>query len=580
VKIRPNLAVILILFTVTIALYSRAAFFPFSVIDDGDYVVENVRVTSGLSIDSIKWAFTSFHASNWHPVTWLSLMMDSHYFGVNPMGYHIVNVVFHALNSVLLFLLFSSMTGALWRSAFVAACFALHPLHVESVAWIAERKDVLSMLFFMLTLLFYTAYVKKSKRGMYVLSLAAFALGLMAKPMLVTIPVVLLLLDFWPLGRLKIQRMTLSDKQPDVHNNNYRFGYLLLEKIPYLALSAASSILTVYAQSRGGSVSTLTDLSFSMRVNNALWSVVAYVRNTILPFDLAVFYPFVPVPLWKAGCALILICIILYISVKHRHRYPWLTTGWLWYLITLAPVIGLFQVGMQSMADRYTYIPLIGLFTIAGWGGGEIWAQLPKLRKVIGLAAAGVLLLYTITTWVQLGYWRDNVTLFNHALEITNDRVTGHFAHYCLGVAYEKQGKTDLAIAEYREALRDNPDDARNHATLGSLLINQGKVMEAINHLEQAISLNPRLAPGHYNMGVAMAKLGRIDEAIHEYNETLKIEPDNVKCHNNLGALLAQQGMLDEAVRHFSRAMQLNPGDAKARTNLELALRLKNQTGK
>jgi tetratricopeptide (TPR) repeat protein len=572
--------VILILFAVTVALYSKAAFFPFSVLDDGDYVIENLHVTSGLSIDSIKWAFTAFHASNWHPLTWLSLMMDSRFFGVNPMGYHLVNIVLHALNTSLLFILFISMTGALWRSAFVAACFALHPLHVESVVWISERKDVLSMLFLMLTLLFYSAYVKKSKRGMYVLSLGAFALGLMAKPMLVTVPVVLLLLDFWPFGRLQIRRMALSDKQPYADKKSHRFGYLLLEKIPYLLLSAASSVLTVNAQSSGGSVSTFTDLSLFMRVNNALWSVVTYMRKMIIPFDLAVFYPLVPVPLWKALCALLLICYILYISVKYVQRYPWLATGWLWYLITLAPVIGLVQVGKQSMADRYTYIPLIGLFTMASWGGGALYAQLPKLRKTIILAAGGVLLFCSIATWVQLGYWRDNVTLLNHALEITNDRVTRHFAHYCLGVVYEKQGKTELAITEYREALRDDSDDPRNHATLASLLINQGNTVEAIGHLEEAIRLNPRLAQGHYNMGVAMSRIGRIDEAIREYYETLKIEPDNAKCLNNLGALLAQQGMLDEAVRYFSRAVQLVPNDEKSRTNLELALRLKNQTGR
>jgi tetratricopeptide (TPR) repeat protein len=573
---RPNLAIIIILFTVTVALYSRAAYFPFSVLDDRDYITENVHVTSGFSISSIKWAFTTFHASNWHPVTWLSLLMDSQLFGMNPVGYHLVNVLLHALNASLLFLLFNAMTGAIWRSAFVAALFALHPLHVESVAWITERKDVLSTLFWMLTLLFYSAYVKKSKHGMYYLSLVAFALGLMAKPMLVTIPVVLLLLDFWPFERLKI-RLSATAGQQDENKSRCRLTYLLLEKIPYLALAAASSALTVYAQSRGGSVSTLTDLSLLMRVNNALWSVVAYMRKTILPFDLAIFYPLIPVPIWKAVCALILICLILYMSVRYLRRYPWLATGWLWYLITLTPVIGLVQVGSQSMADRYTYIPLIGLFTMASWGGGELYAQLPKLRTAIGLATGGVLLLCSITTWFQLGYWQNDVTLLNHALSITHDRVTSHFTHYCLGVVYEKQGKKDLALAEYREALRDDPLDPRNHATFGSLLIDQGNSEEGIDHLEEAIRLDPRLAQAHYNMGVAMARVGRIDEAIREYNETLKIEPNNTMCHNNLGALLANQGMLDEAAQHFSKAVQLDPNDEKARANLQMALKLKSQ---
>lgn len=574
--------VVLILLAVTVALYARTAYFPFCVLDDSDYVTENMRVMSGVSIDSIKWAFTTFHASNWHPVIWLSLMIDSQFFGMNPMGFHLVNVLIHALNASLLFLLFNAMTGTIWRSAFVAALFALHPLHVESVAWITERKDVLSTLFWLLVLLCYCAYVKQAKRGMYILSLCVFAIGLMAKPMLVTIPVVLLLLDFWPFQRMKIRclsMMELSGEQGE-HTEGRSFRYLLAEKMPFLLLSILSAILTVLAQSRGGAVASLTHFSLPMRINNALWSVCAYVRKMVFPFDLALFYPFVPVPVWKTACALVLMCAVLYLSVKYLRRYPWLATGWLWYLVTLLPVIGLVQVGRQSMADRYTYVPLIGLFTVASWGMGELCIQWPDLKKKIVLVAGGVLLLCSIATWVQLGYWQNNVVLLNHALGITHDKVTSHFAHYCLGVVYEKQGKTDLAIAEYREALRDDPADARNHAALGSLLIDRGTGELAIVHLEEAIRLDPRLVQAHYNMGVALARAGELDEAIREYNETLKIEPDNTKCLNNLGSLLAQRGMLDEAIPHFSRAVQLDPRDAKARANLDLALKLRKQTGK
>src|SRR6185369_1674589 len=313
VKNRSNVAIIIVLFVITAALYSRAAYFPFCVIDDNEYVTNNVHVISGLSLDSITWAFTAFHASNWHPVTWLSLMLDSQLFGVNPAGFHLVNVVLHALNTSLLFFLLNSLTGAVWRSAFVAACFALHPLHVESVAWIAERKDVLSTLFWMLTLLFYSFYVKRSQRSMYFLSLAAFALGLMAKPMLVTIPVILLLLDFWPLERLNIRLFDKAGSCNKREGNSTGFCQLkslLLEKIPFALLAAGTSAMTLYAQER--SISTFTDVPIVMRISNALWSLLMYVEKMFFPFDLSIYYPLVPVPLWKACSAAAILCGILF----------------------------------------------------------------------------------------------------------------------------------------------------------------------------------------------------------------------------------------------------------------------------
>ena len=406
--------IILILFLMTMAIYFRAAFFPFALIDDGDYVTNNLHVTSGLSLNSIQWAFTTFHAGNWHPLTWLSLMMDSHLFGVNPMGFHLVNVVLHALNTSLLFILFNSMTGALWRSAFVAACFAFHPIHVESVAWISERKDVLSVLFFLITLIFYTVYVKQSKCSMYFYSLVAFALGLMAKPMLVTTPVLLMLLDVWPLGRFNVlmsAAVVPDNKHKESGKDNLWTTKLLLEKIPFLMLSVVSALLTWYAHSNY--MTTVKELSVAMRINNALWAMVVYVRKMFLPFDLAMFYPFMPVPFWKAGTAALLLSGTFWLVLKYFKKYPYLAIGWFWYIITLAPVIGLVQVGNQSMADRYSYIPLIGLFMMVSWGGGEFCAKLPGPNKMIKLAAGAAVLFLAISTWVQLGYWRDNVTLSN-----------------------------------------------------------------------------------------------------------------------------------------------------------------------
>lgn len=567
-KKHTTLAIVLALGVITLAVYSRAVFSPFSLIDDSDYVVNNNYVNSELSIHSIKWAFTSFHASNWHPITWLSLMLDNQLFGLNPIGYHLVNIVLHTVNTILLFLLFLLMTGARWRSAFVAACFALHPLHVESVAWITERKDVLSTLFFILTLISYVIYTKQSMRRMYILCLVVFAIGLMTKPMLVTMPVVLLLLDLWPLERFKWPLNRSKDSCGKDNDAEYgcSLKLVLLEKLPFLILSIVSSIITLYAQS--DTVQTFVQLSVYKRVCNALWTIVAYMRKMFVPIDLAVFYPYAPVQFWKTAVTSLLLSGILLLVVKYYKRFPWLAFGWFWFLVTLLPVLGLIQAGSQSMADRYTYIPLIGLFTIMSWGGGEFCKKLPEYNKIICSAAAGVLLILSVFTWVQLGYWRDNVSLASHAIKVTDDN---YFAYFSLGRAYEKQGKVELAIKQYQEALRINPNDANTHVNLGSILNNQGRIMEAIGHFEEAVTLIPRLADAHYSLGVALGKIGRIDEAISEYNTALMIEPDNIMYHNNIGTELAKLGKFDEAIKHFLIILQLSPNNVKARNNLELA---------
>jgi protein O-mannosyl-transferase len=532
-KSRLNAALIISLFVITAALYSRAAYFPFCVIDDGDYVAKNLFVKSGLTFDSISWAFTTFHSSNWHPVTWLSLMLDSQLFGVNPMGYHLVNVGLHALNSSLLFLLFRSMTGAVWRSAFVAACFALHPMHVESVAWIAERKDVLSTLFWMLTLLFYSSYVKRSKRGMYVLSLAAFTLGLLAKPMLVTIPVILLLLDFWPLSRFK----SSCGKQEATYSG-CSLKSLLLEKIPFALLAALSSIVTIYAQK--SSLSSITEVSLLMRVSNALWALVMYVEKMLLPFDLSILYPHTPVSLLKAGCAAVLLCGISFVVLKYMNRLPYLVTGWFWYLITLLPVLGIIQVGRQSMADRYSYIPLIGLFAMISWGGAGLCTKVPKLKNMVSVAAVGVLLFYSVITWIQLSYWRDNVTLISHSIKVTENN---SFLHYSLGLIYAQQGKRNLAIEEYRESIRIDPSNSE----------------------------------AYFSLGICFENEGRTEWAIGQYQAALLISPGNPQYHITLAGALSRQGLIDDAIGHLNEALRLNPGNEKARFHLEKALKIRNQ---
>ncbi len=572
---RSIMLMTLILCTVTAVIYYRAVYFPFCVVDDNDYVIGNTYIHEGLSFNSIKWAFTTIHANNWHPLTWLSLMIDSQLFGVNPMGFHIMNVVFHIITTALVFLLFNSMTGALWRSAFVAALFAVHPLHVESVAWIAERKDVLSALFWMITLLFYTRYVRQGRRSIYFSALAAFALGLMAKPMLVTMPVVLLLLDYWPFQRLQFSLFTGTEVSGTDNINSVRAGKLLSEKIPFLVLSVLSSIVTIYAQRSGDAIVPLEHVSIMDRIGNALQSYILYLKNMVLPFDLSVFYQLTPVEAWKAWCALLLLSVMLFLAFKNRNTCPYMLSGALWYLITLLPVIGLIQVGSQAMADRYTYIPSIGLFVIASWGGADLATRFPKLRMAVIAVGVASVLLYAIGACIQLSYWKDNVTLFSHALAVTHEESS--LAHARMGLAYFAEGRPDLAVGEYEEGLRIDPEATSIHLRLGIALDRLGKTAEAVDHFKAELRVRPHLAAGHYDLALALQKIGKLPEAIAEYKETLAIEPDDPACHDSLGLALLQQGNFDEAIQHFSEALRLNPNFKQAASNLQFAVSQKNR---
>lgn len=550
---------------VTLVIYSQTAYSPFFMTDDDDYVVRNIHVASGLSLGSVAWAFTTFHAANWHPLTWLSLMTDSQLFGMNPMGFHLVNAALHAANAALLLLLLLVLTEALWPSAFVAALFALHPLHVESVAWIAERKDVLSALFWMLTLLCYALYVKRSRRGMYLCSLAFFALGLMAKPMLVTIPVVLLLLDFWPLGRLGLPRAA-GGKNPAAAAAWRR---ALLEKVPFFGLTAASCAVTFYAQSHGGAVAALSRLALSDRIGNGFWSYLVYLRKTVFPSDLAVYYPLVPLPAWKGVVAAALLSALAVLALKKARSYPYCAFGYFWYLVTLLPVAGFIQVGGQAMADRYTYLPHIGLFVALAWGGDELCRRRPALRRVLVPAAGAALVLCTVLSWVQVGYWKDNEGIYSHSIAVTENN---YFAYNGLGRAYDQEGKTDLAIVQFNEALRIVPHDPEFLCNLGNALDNKGRTLEAIGAYQEALRGNPRLAVGHYNLGLSLAKIGRLNEAIAEYNEELRLNPEDSQAHLDLGNALDDQGRAAEAIGHYQEALSLNPQFALAHYNLGIAL--------
>jgi Flp pilus assembly protein TadD len=561
-NVRSELLICLFLVVSILCVYWQVRNYPFINYDSRKYVTENHYVKAGLTSKSMAWSFTAVRASNWHPLTWLSHMLDSQLYGMNPGRHHLTNVLFHILNTLLLFFVLKRMTGALWRSGFVAALFALHPLHVESVAWVAERKDVLSTLFWMLTLWSYTRYVERSNFYRYLLVLLLFSFGLMAKPMLVTLPFVLLLLDYWPLRRFQLG---LPGDRNNPQQKHFNFG-LIREKIPLFFLSAASCIVTYIVQKSGGAVNSLVAIPFESRIANAVVSYVGYIVKMILPHNLAVFYPYPKfIPLWKVAGAGFLLVIVSAVVFRMKRTKPYLAVGWLWYIGTLVPMIGLVQVGLQAMADRYTYVSLIGLFIIIAWGIPDI---VSKWRyKRIGLVAtiAITLSILIITTRLQIRYWSSSTNLFEHALDVTVDNSV---AHVNLGEALAKQGKTDAAVRHYFDALRLKPDLVIPHLNLGVALRGQGKLIEAVDHFSTALQIKPDCAEAYYELGVTLEKQGHFDAAVRHYSRALRIKPEFTEVHKNLGILLARQKKDKEAIFHLYEAIRIGPDTADVYCNL------------
>src|SRR5437667_8757222 len=537
-----------------LALVTLLAYVPvfqarFVGLDDPDYVTGNPHVLSGITFANLRWAFVTNHAGNWHPVTWISLMLNSQYFGSGAGAFHAVNLLLHVANTLLLFLWLLRATGAKWRSALVAALFALHPLHVESVAWISERKDVLSTLFWMLALVTYTDYAKTGRISRYFFALLLFGIGLMAKPMLVSLPFVLLLLDYWPLGRFAERRT---------------FG-LLIEKLPFLALSIASSIVTVFAQQRVHAVVSLENAPVFVRAQNATLACIAYIGKLFSPTGLAIFYPYNPHPsLLYALLSLAALVIVSAGAILIRRRTPYVFTGWFWFLITLVPVIGIVQVGSQSMADRYTYIPLIGLFVIVAWGGWEALSLLRIPRLVQALGASMALVLCAGLTRAQLRYWHDSIALFQHALNVT---VVNGVAEANLGFALAEQGHYDKAIVHYKTALHSEP-----HAiiwnNLGRSLAATGKLEEAIKAFQNALNLSPSFANAHRNLALALARSGRLQEALIHLGDAARLEPENATVHNIYAVMLGRAGRTTEAMQEFQATLRLAPDSAATHVNL------------
>ena len=519
---------------VTLAAYWQVSTYDFLNYDDPNYISRNEHVKTGLTFDNIIWAFTSYHSSNWHPLTWLSHILDCHLFGLKPGWHHIVNLLFHIANTILLFAVLKRMTSAVWRSAFVAALFAIHPLHVESVAWIAERKDVLSTLFWLLAMSAYVGYAKNRSTGRYVLALLLFALGLMAKPMLVTLPFVFLLLDFWPLERFQYVQTNTDKQKPKSSFTRCCWRVLLLEKIPFFALSVISSIITFLAQHGGGAIPKIDLLPVKFRIINALFSYTNYIGKSLWPGKLAIFYPHsVNVfSIWYAIAAAVLLAAITFVVIYLRTRHKYLLLGWFWYLGTLVPVIGLVQVGSQAMADRYTYVPLTGLFIMLTWGIPELLAKWRHRKAVLTALATAVLLTFSIRTYFQQRYWLNSKTVFEHTLNVAGSSA---IANIYLAQALVNEGDMDAALTHFKEALKLSPNkiDLLNNLAWLRATHNNEKYrnpQEAIELAERACRLtNYRNAVILDTLAVAYAASGNFQKAIAFSKKALANSADDEK---------------------------------------------------
>jgi Flp pilus assembly protein TadD len=536
-----------------LAVFGQTARFGFINYDDQSYVYHNPVVQQGLTWKGVLWALTYGKIGHWHPLTWLTHMADFQLYGLWAGGHHLTNVALHAVTTVLLFLALRKMTGALWRSAFVAAVFAIHPLRAESVAWVAERKDVLSGMFFMLTLLAYVNYARRPSRGRYAMVAVWFGLGLLSKNMLVTLPFVLLLLDWWPLERFPA--------------SNFRFQIFLRlakEKIPLLLLSAGSCIATFIVPEKVGETDRVPALE---RVGNALVSYVIYLRQMIFPAGLAIPYPNIAKgqPIWQVCLAFVALAAITAAVIIYRKKRPYLLTGWLWYLGMLVPAIGIVQISYYAHADRYTYLPEIGLAMAVTWAMADWSAKWKHRRLVMGSLMVAMISALAVCCHIQVSYWKDSESLWTHTLAHTSGNSV---AHYNLGLDFAERGDLEAGIAQYRKAIEINPAYVEALDNLGNALVKQGRFEDGLAQYQKALEINPDFTHARYNLGTALLAEGNLDEAIVQYKEILENDPDDSLVRNSLGDVLVQQGKLDEAVTQYRKVLEDNPDDEEARFKL------------
>jgi len=556
----------LVLVVTTFAVYYPVLDYDFVNFDDPLYLEENRFVRLGLAPESIIWAFTDGIATTgyWAPLTLLTLLWDSQIYGMQAGGYHLTNLLLHCINTLLLFVLFRRITGAIWSSALVAMLFAIHPLHVESVAWVSERKDVLSTLFWVLTLWAYAKYTEAPGAGRYMIAIILFILGLTAKPMLVTLPFILLLLDYWPLGRFPV-RGTANRK---IYLR--KATGLVLEKLPFMIIALVAALGAYLGQHAAGTVTPLTGIGLETRISNTLIAYSGYLRDMFWPVNLAVLYPHPgDLPVWMPLLAAVLLCGVTIVVLRRMVTWPFLFLGWFWYLLTLAPVSGIVVIGPHATADRYTYVPLIGLFVMIAWGVPKLMARFPGKKIWLATSSLVALSALTVLTHKQIQHWENSFTLFTHTLAVTSNNP---IAHNNLGLALEKRGNTNAAIEHYREALRIKPDYLIAYNNIGNALLKQGNIDAAIRQYREALYLKPDYAKAHNNIGNAFQHQGNIDDAIKHYRKALRLKPDYEGAHNNLGLALEKRGNIDEAMGHYLEAIHINPGSETAHNNTGNAL--------
>jgi len=582
---KKKLIIYIVLAAAVLAVYWQVHQFDFVNIDDNIYVTENYHIKSGITLASIRWALTTTYAEFWHPLTWLSLMADYELYGLHAGGYHLTNLVLHILSTLLLFWLFHRMTGALWKSAFVAAFFALHPLHVESVAWVSERKDVLSAFFWMLTLCLYVYYAEKPVIRRYVLVALAFICALMSKPMVVTLPLIMILLDYWPLRRFENQNR-LSDT----------IVWQLKEKLPLMLLSLLLVVATFYTPGDNASYELLP---LQTRLANAPVAFVTYLAKTFWPQDMAIFYPFPSqIPVWQITGAILLIIIMTAAVLATAKRLPHLFVGWFWFIITIAPVIGILQIGDFAMADRYHYLPSIGIAIMLAWEIPHCIKREVLRKNILWPVALVFLASLAFLAWQQCAYWKNNIELWNHAIQATEDNYMAHnnlglalftegkaneaIAHYNQvirirpfdavprhnkGVVYTRSGQYQMAIENYDEAIRVNPDDAEAYHAKGNIYLGLGQHQKAVGNLSKAIALKPDNPAIYYNRGTAYIHLAQYQQAIADYSKAVALNPAYFDAYNNRAFIYLRLGRYQQAVEDYSQAIRLKPDYADAYNN-------------
>jgi Flp pilus assembly protein TadD len=553
-KLGKYLPLCLLIIFITLLVYGQVWKYDFLIWDDPLYVTANFYIQTGFHWDSIRWAFTTNHGATWLPLTWLSYMLDYQLYGLSPGGYHLTNLFWHLLNCLLLFRILQSMTRENWPSFFVAILFAIHPLRVESVAWVTERKDVLSAFFWLLTTWLYLRYVRVPVLKNFIPVIVSMGLGLMAKPMLVTLPFALLLLDFWPLRRVQAYRSWIS---------------LLKEKIPLFVLALISAALTIWAQTSVITMFPWDSKPLPLRIENAVISYVGYLYKIFWPVGLSAFYPYPDsgFPLWKLGLASITLGGLTWLAWRSRRRFPYVLIGWLWFVGTLVPVIGIVQVAGHALADRFTYIPSIGIFIIIAWGIRDSISLRPPYRWGLVLACTSAVIVLSALCHIQVQHWRNSITLFQHALSVQEDN---SLAHACLGAAFLQQGNPELAEKHLTRALEINPNYPEALNDLGMILLDKGMYREAVTRFSQALTLHPNYAEAHNNLGLTLTRVNRFPEAIEHYKIAIALDPMFPKAINNLGAALAQQGRLEDAKPYFLQALTIQPSYNDVYNNLGL----------